>query len=1084
MIQPTVTVALLWLMTMNTALSAHTFRIGEKDFLLDDKPLQIRCGEIHFARVPREYWSHRLKLCKAMGLNAVCAYLFWNYHEFEPGQYDWSGQADAAEFCRLAQREGLWVILRPGPYACAEWDGGGLPWWLLKNPNIQLRSQDPAFLGPATAWLKEVGRVLGPLQVTRGGPILMVQVENEYGSYGNDAEYMGKLRQALLEAGFDVPLFACNPPGDLKRGWRSDLFQVVNFGSHPEAGFKALRAIQPSGPLMCGEFYPGWFDTWGAPHHLGKTQQYLADLEHMLKEGASFSIYMAHGGTTFGMWSGADRPFKPDTSSYDYDAPISEAGWVTEKFRLTRELMANYAGPLPEPPPANPVMSVPAFRLEQVAPIFDNLPAPVEDDAPRPMEAYDQGHGCILYRATMPAGPATTLKVDQAHDFAWVFLDGQPVGIMDRRTRRFQVPLPAREKPARLDILVEAMGHVNFGKEIHDRKGLQGNPVPGAKWQVYRLDESAQRGLKWKRGAAQGPAYWRGTFTVEKPADTFLDLRNWGKGVVWINGRCLARFWNIGPTQTAYLPAPWLRVGENEVVILDLLGPTKPEVAGLEKPILDQLRPELDFAGQTGPKGKLTLGPPVFTGAFAPGAAAQEVKFPEPIEGRQFCIESRSAHDGKPFAAIAELDLLDPAGQSIPHTGWTIAYVDSEELVGEDGSAGNAINGQVADFWHTEWKNARPAHPHQLVIDLGGPARIGGFRYVPRAGENVTCRIREYRIYIGAALVAAPEASAAAPAVPSAVAIRPGEIWLDDRGQHIQAHGGGILKHGDSYYWFGEYRAQDLARGRRAVACYASKDLIHWQFRSKVIDSEAPFGVGRRWVLERPKVYYNEKTKKFVMYMHLDGTAIPNDTNRTASAYALARVAVATCDTVDGNYTWVRSFRPLGKESRDIGQFVDDDGSAYLIFESRPTKGFYIAKLSDDYLDVEKEVCFIRAPLEGGALVRYDGLYYLIGSYLTGWAPNPNQYATAARLEGPWSEFRDIAPPETKTYGSQSTMMLKVVGTKQTTVIFMGDIWKPREQWDSRYLWMPLEIGGGRLRLPAPRPWTIDVKTGETRFVE
>ena len=355
----------------------HRFAIGEQDFLLDGQRLQIRCGEIHFARVPREYWGHRLRLCKAMGLNTVCAYLFWNYHEWDQGRFDWSGQADAAEFCRLAQQEGLWVILRPGPYACAEWEMGGLPWWLLKNDNIRLRTRDPDFLAAGRAWLKEVGRVLGPLQVTRGGPILMVQVENEYGFYGDDVQYMGEMRQALLDAGFDVPLFACNPPYALRKGLRDDLFNVVNFGKDPAGGFKALREIQPKGPLMCGEFYPGWFDTWGFPHHLGNTPQYLADLEYMLKNNASFSIYMAHGGTTFGLWSGADRPFKPDTSSYDYDAPISEAGWIGEKFKLTRELMAKYLLPgetIPEPPAANPVTTIARFELGQSAAIFDNLP--------------------------------------------------------------------------------------------------------------------------------------------------------------------------------------------------------------------------------------------------------------------------------------------------------------------------------------------------------------------------------------------------------------------------------------------------------------------------------------------------------------------------------------------------------------------------------------------------------------------------------------------------------------------------------------------------------------------------------------
>jgi hypothetical protein len=298
--------------------------------------------------------------------------------------------------------------------------------------------------------------------------------------------------------------------------------------------------------------------------------------------------------------------------------------------------------------------------------------------------------------------------------------------------------------------------------------------------------------------------------------------------------------------------------------------------------------------------------------------------------------------------------------------------------------------------------------------------------------------------------------------------IRPGEVWPDDRGQHIQAHGGGIIRLGGTFYWFGEDRGQGLDTSKRYVACYASKDLAHWTFRNQVIQQADPGDLGPRFVLERPKVFYNAKTKKFVMYMHIDD-----------AKYALARVGVAVSDTVDGNYRFLRSFRPLGQESRDIGQFIDDDGSAYLIFEDRPAKGFHIAKLSDDYLDVERDVCLIRAPLEGGAVVHYDGLYYALGSALTGWNANPNKYATAASLEGPWSEFRDIAPPETNTYGSQSTMMLKVVGTKATTVIFMGDIWKPRTQWDSRYLWMPLAIGGGRLRLPEPSEWALDVATGE-----
>ncbi|SEO07513.1 Glycosyl hydrolases family 43 [Mucilaginibacter gossypiicola] len=308
-----------------------------------------------------------------------------------------------------------------------------------------------------------------------------------------------------------------------------------------------------------------------------------------------------------------------------------------------------------------------------------------------------------------------------------------------------------------------------------------------------------------------------------------------------------------------------------------------------------------------------------------------------------------------------------------------------------------------------------------------------------------------------------------AQAVPGGL-IKPGELWPDNNRNHVQAHGGGIIKVGDTYFWFGEYRAKDNDPDLRYVGCYSSKDLTNWTFRNTVIKISDPENLGKNWVLERPKVYYNKKTQKYVMYMHID------DGN-----YKLARVGVAVSDKVDGSYSYLKSFRPLGHESRDIGQFVDDDGAAYLIFEDRPF-GFRIASLSDDYLNVEKEICLIPFHMEGGALIHYKGLYYAIGSALTGWRPNPNKYATATSLAGPWSEFKDIAPPETLTYGAQSTMIVKVVGDKSTTAIFMGDIWKPSEQWNSSYLWMPLNIGEGKLSLPAPKPWHLDVKSGKWNY--
>jgi beta-galactosidase len=735
----------------------RTFQIGNNDFMLDGNPFQVICGEIHFARVPRDYWRHRLKMCRAMGLNTVCAYLFWNLHEWTQGRYDWSGQADAAAFCRIAKEEGLWVILRPGPYACAEWEMGGMPWWLLKHTDVRLRSSEPTFMEAATAWIREVGRELGPLQVTHGGPILMAQVENEYGSYGDDADYMGLLRSAMLSSGFDVPLFACNPVNSLRRGYRKDLFQVVNFARDPERAFKALREVQPDGPLMCGEFYPGWFDTWGTPHHLGDTDRYLADLEYMLLKGASFSLYMAHGGTTFGMWSGTDRPFKPDTSSYDYDAPISETGRPTAKFQLTRDLIARCLkqdSPVPPLPPAIPSRSIPEFILDESTPLLKNLPTPVEADTPRNMEAVNQAQGCILYRTRLPAGAPIVLTSDRIADFGWIFLEGRQVGVLDRRRRLARTEVPARPTPATLDILVEAMGRINFGHEVHDRKGLLDFPLQTGRWQIFplELDPDSLAGLMWKKGCVAGPAFWRGHFTVAHPTDTFLDLRTWGKGVIWINGRCLARFWNIGPSQTAYLPAPWIRKGHNEVVILDLLGPSRPALAGLEHPIMDQLRPELDFNPVRAATGTLMLAgmAPAHSGEFSPGPQPATIHFAHVMEGRQFCLESISAHDDKPFAAVAELELLDDRGAPLPQITWTVAYADSEELTQEDGSATNAIDGQITSFWHTERTFCKPDHPHRLVVDLGRITRIGGFRYTPRTGnDSVTGRIRKYAVYVG-----------------------------------------------------------------------------------------------------------------------------------------------------------------------------------------------------------------------------------------------------------------------------------------------------------------------------------------------
>jgi len=753
------------------------FTIGPNDFLLDGKPLQIRCGEMHFSRVPREYWSHRLKTIKAMGLNSVCAYLFWNYHEWREGTYDWAGQRDAAAFCRLAQQEGLWVILRPGPYACAEWEMGGLPWWLLKQPGDNfLRTARKSFLAPAQRWLREVGRALGPLQVTRGGPILMVQVENEYGFYGDDLDYMRALRQAMLDAGFDVPLFQCNPTNAVAKTHIPELYSVANFGSDPAAGFKALTAVQ-HGPLMCGEYYSGWFDTWGAPHRRGGVENAVADIKAMLAANGSFSLYMAHGGTTFGLWGGCDRPFRPDTTSYDYDAPISEAGWIGPKFEAYRAAMTPFLAPgekLPQPPGPMPVMTIPAFTLHDTAPLATNLPvSAIQDLSPRPIEEYDISRGIVSYRVTLPAGPAGVLAAAKVRDLAWVRVDGKLVGTMDTRYRRFSVAIPARSKPVSVEILLYTIARVNFGVEIHDRKGLHGpvnfTPAKGEPqlldhWDIRAIDFDAEGvlpPLTFKRGRSKDAAFWRGGFDTRATHDTFLDMSGWGQGIVWINGRCLGRYWSIGPTQTMYLPGPWIKRGRNEVVVLDLTGPRSARIAGLAKPILDQLHRERDLARPPSTiKLQLDGIEPAHEGVFAPGSATQDVRFATPLRARQFCLESLDAFDGKPYAAVAELSLLDKDGKTLEQSAWTVAWVDSEEANKEDGGALNAINGQNSDYWHTAYSGpgSGTPHPHRLVIDLGKDVEVAGLRYVPRQGkDDVTGRIRRYRAYAGERLAGETE---------------------------------------------------------------------------------------------------------------------------------------------------------------------------------------------------------------------------------------------------------------------------------------------------------------------------------------
>jgi beta-galactosidase len=740
-----------------TQQQANSFAIGETHFLLNGKPFLIRCGEMHFARIPKAYWRHRLQMARAMGLNAVCAYLFWNLHEKEKDQFSWEGQADAAAFCRMAQEEGLKVILRPGPYACAEWDLGGFPWWLLKDKEIKLRTRYPYYLERCKKYLQEVGRVLAPLQISNGGPIIMVQVENEYGSYGSDTAYVNTIKDYVQQAGFTVPLFHCDGPTQLKKDHPANLFAVVNFGSNPESSFDELRKIQPAGPLMCGEFYPGWFDSWGRAHHTGQSANVIADLKWMLDNQASFSIYMAHGGTTFGTYAGANAPpYSPQTSSYDYDAPIDEAGNATPKFFAIRELFSHYLqlGEALPPVPAPIQKQKPAaVQFFAFASLRDNLPAPVVSDSALLMEDLNQDFGSVLYRNTLEPGPAATLLFEDVHDYALVYLNRKLLGTIDRRKNSFHLNLPARTTNMVLEILVEAMGRVNYGTQLHDRKGIHGQVllVIGDKttelhnWANYPLRMGTiSMPLRYLTQSKAGPGFYKGQFQTTEAGDTYLDMKNWNKGLVWINGICLGRFWNIGPTQTMFVPGCWLKKGVNEVVVFDLFGLPQPVLEFSDSPVLDQLTEQKTQAHKK-PGQKWRGTGAQYQGRLADHDQWQSVSF-SPVTARYFCLEALNEFNNQPYTSLAELQLTDDKGKEIPGSAWKLVYADSEEINGEDGNAANVFDLQPTSIWHTEWQSASPRHPHQLVIDLGKNYRLSGMKILQRQdGKNG--RIKDFRLY-------------------------------------------------------------------------------------------------------------------------------------------------------------------------------------------------------------------------------------------------------------------------------------------------------------------------------------------------
>ncbi len=560
------------------------FRLGEEDFLLNGKPYRIMAGEIHFQRIPREYWADRLLKIKAAGLNTVGTYVFWNALEPEPGQWDFSGGNDLAAFIRTAERLGLWVIVRPGPYACAEWDFGGLPIWLLRTPDIKVRCSDPRYLAACESYILKIAEVIRDLQIHRGGPVRMVQVENEYGSFGNDRDYMRALQGFWDKAGIEVPLFTADgaTPYMLEAGSLPGAAIGLDPGTN-EKDFAVAARLERGVPVFCSELYPGWLTHWGEEWARVKTEDVLADLRWLLDHGKSFSLYMFHGGTNFGFWAGANfsDKYEPDVTSYDYDAPLNEMGQPTPKYFAIRDLLLRYlpkGTKLPDLPRPVPTIEIPAISLDESASLFDNLPAPVRSPQPGPMESYGQDHGFILYRTKLLGHRGGRLTVTDVHDYAGVYVDGKFLGTIDRTKKETAIDIPKAE-PANetLDILVEGMGRINYGPRLIDRKGITErvtlNDMTLMTWDVHGLPmgEDDLRLLKFGGRPADRPAnFFRGSFELQEMGDTYLDMTGWKKGVVWVNGHNLGRYWEIGPQKRLYCPAPFLKRGENEVLVFDL----------------------------------------------------------------------------------------------------------------------------------------------------------------------------------------------------------------------------------------------------------------------------------------------------------------------------------------------------------------------------------------------------------------------------------------------------------------------------------------------------------------------------------
>jgi beta-galactosidase len=576
----------------------HVLFMSNSEFILDGQPIQIISGEMHPARIPQEYWRHRIQMAKAMGCNTIAAYIFWNYHESEEGIYDFSSDNhNLQEFFKIVQEEGLWLIVRPGPYVCAEWDFGGIPPYLLRIPDIKIRCMDQRYMAAAERYISKLAEEIKPFMITKGGPILLLQIENEYGSYGNDRNYLLRLQEVWKASGIDIPTFTGDGATEymLEAGTLTGCAVGLDPGTS-QADFDLAAKMNPGVPVFSSETYPGWLTHWGEKWARPDTTQLLSDVKFLMDHKKSFNLYVVHGGTNFGFTAGANsggKGYEPDITSYDYDAPINEQGQATPKYMALRKLIGSYlpkGKKLPSIPEPMPVMEIPAIGVQPFTSVWDRLPQPVEAVQPKPMEAFGQDHGFILYRTELIGHKSGKLVVTDIHDYATVFLNGAYIGSLDRRQgiNSIEIP-PSTVKFPVLEIFVEAMGRINFAENMIDRKGitervtLEGMTLMN--WKVYNLpmDKKYIYDLRSSGNTLKRPGiFYRGNFYIQRTGDTFFDVSNYKKCVVWINGHNIGRYWNIGPQKRLFCPKSWLIDGMNEIMIFDLLITDPKPVFGLK----------------------------------------------------------------------------------------------------------------------------------------------------------------------------------------------------------------------------------------------------------------------------------------------------------------------------------------------------------------------------------------------------------------------------------------------------------------------------------------------------------------------